>query len=71
MAKSTEIINHLTGLDSGTQEIVGTTCQVQLIKKEDTMRDIHEFYDTEAEAVAEADAWKTEIQDEEDLNDVN
>ena len=62
MTKSTEIINHLTGLDSETQEIVGTIGQVQLIKKEDDMRDMHEFYDTEAEATAEADAWKAEIQ---------
>jgi len=57
MTKSTEIINHLTGIDSDTQEIVGTTGQVQLIKKEDKMRDIYEFYDTEAEAEAGADAW--------------
>jgi hypothetical protein len=64
MTKSTEIINHLTGLDSETQDIVGTTGQVQLIKKEDDKRDMHEFYDTEAEATAEADAWKAEIQGE-------
>ena len=37
---------------------------VQLIKKEDDKRDMHEFYDTEAEATAEADAWKAEIQGE-------
>ena len=58
MAKSTEIINHTKGMDKDTKAVVGTASQVQLIKKEDDMSDIYEFYDTEAEAKSEADAWK-------------
>lgn len=58
MTKSTEIINHLTGIDSDTQEIVGTTGQVQLIKKEDKMRDIYEFYDTIELATAAKTDWE-------------
>lgn len=60
MAKNTEIINHLEGLDEASIEKVGTSGQVQLTKKEDDMPDIYEFYDTEAEAKSKADAWKAE-----------
>ena len=60
MTKSTEIINHLTGMDSDTQEIVGTTGQVQLVKKEDDMHDINEFYNTVEDAETESTAWKLE-----------
>lgn len=60
MAKNTEIINHLEGLDEASIEKVGTSGQVQLTKKEDDMSDIYEFYDTEAEAKSKADAWKAE-----------
>lgn len=60
MAKTTEIINHLDGLDEASIEKVGTTGQVQLTKKEDDATDVYEFYDTQAEAKSEADAWKAE-----------
>tara|TARA_Y100000385_G_C12920647_1_gene562405 strand:- start:111 stop:299 length:189 start_codon:yes stop_codon:yes gene_type:complete len=57
MAKTTQIINHLENMDSDTAAIVGSTGQVQLIKKEDEMYDINEFYDTVEEAETEAEAW--------------
>jgi len=60
MAKTTTIINHLTGMNSDTIAVVGTASQVQLIKKEDDMPDVYEFYNTEAEAKSKADAWKAE-----------
>ena len=60
MTKSTEIINHLEGLDEASIEKVGTTSQVQLIKKEDEMSDINEFYNTVEEAETEAEAWEQE-----------
>ena len=60
MAKSTEIINHLEGLDEASIEKVGTASQVQLIKKEDEMPDINEFYNTVEEAETEAEAWEQE-----------
>ena len=60
MAKNTEIINHLEGLDEASIEKVGTSGQVQLIKKEDEMPDINEFYDTVEEAETEAEVWKQE-----------
>ena len=60
MSKSTEIINHLKGATNEQKKLVGTTGQVQLIKKEEGEIDINEFYDTEAEAKSEADAWKAE-----------
>lgn len=60
MSKSTKIINHLEGATSEQIAIVGTSDQVQLIKKEEGQIDINEFYDTEAEAKSEADAWKAE-----------
>jgi hypothetical protein len=60
MAKSTEIINHLEGLDEASREKVGTAGQIQLIKKEDEMPDINEFYDTVEEAEAEAEVWNQE-----------
>jgi hypothetical protein len=58
MAKTTQIINHLENMDSDTAAIVGSTGQVQLIKKEDEMYDINEFYDTVEEAETEAEAWE-------------
>ena len=61
MAKSTEIINHLEGLDEASIEKVGASGQIQLIKKEDEMSDINEFYDTVEEAETEAERWKQEI----------
>ena len=61
MAKSTEIINHLEGLDEALIEKVGAAGQIQLIKKEDEMSDINEFYDTVEEAETEAERWKQEI----------
>ena len=60
MSKTTEIVNHTKGMDKDTKAVVGTKGQVQLIKKEDDMPDIYEFYDTEAEAKSKADAWKAE-----------
>jgi len=57
MTKTTTIINHLTGMNSDTIAIVGTTGQVQLIKHETNMEDINEFYDTEEAANAEALSW--------------
>lgn len=60
MTKSTEIINHLENLDEASIEKVGTAGQVQLIKKEDEMPDINEFYDTVEEAETEAERWKQE-----------
>ena len=60
MAKSTEIINHLEGLDEASIEKVGTFGQIQLIKKEDEMSDINEFYDTVEEAETEAETWEQE-----------
>ena len=60
MAKSTEIINHLEGLDEASIEKVGTAGQIQLIKKEDEMSDINEFYDTVEEAETEAETWEQE-----------
>lgn len=60
MAKTTEIINHIKGMDTDTKAVVGTTGQVQLIKKEDDMPNVYEFYDNEAEAKSVADAWKAE-----------
>lgn len=58
MAKTTQIINHLENMDSDTIAIVGSTGQVQLIKTEDNVDDIHEFYDTVEEAQAEAGTWE-------------
>ena len=60
MAKSTEIINHLESLDEASIEKVGTSGQIQLIKKEDEMSDINEFYDTVEEAETEAETWEQE-----------
>ena len=60
MAKSTEIINHLESLDEASIEKVGTSGQAQLIKKENEMPDINEFYDTVEEAETEAERWKQE-----------
>jgi len=60
MAKSTEIINHLEGLDEASIEKVGASGQIQLIKKEDEMSDINEFYDTVEEAETEAETWEQE-----------
>jgi len=61
MAKSTEIINHLEGLDEASIEKVGASGQIQLIKKEDEISDdINEFYDTVEEAETEAETWEQE-----------
>ena len=60
MTKSTEIINHLENLDEVSIEKAGTAGQVQLIKKEDEMPDINEFYDTVEEAEIETERWKQE-----------
>lgn len=57
MAKTTTIINHLTGMNSDTIAVVGATGQVQLIKHETNMEDINEFYDTEEAANTEALSW--------------
>ena len=57
MAKTTTIINHLTGMNSDTIAVVGTTGQIQLIKHETNMEDINEFYDTEEAANTEALSW--------------
>jgi hypothetical protein len=57
MAKTTTIINHLTGMNSDTISVVGTTGQIQLIKHETNMEDINEFYDTEEAANTEALSW--------------
>ena len=60
MSKTSTIINHLTGMDSDTIAVVGTTGQVQLIKHETDMEDINEFYDTVAAAQAISNNWDTE-----------
>ena len=57
MSKTTTIINHLTGMDSDTIAVAGATGQVQLIKHETDMKDIIEFYDTEAAANTAKDIW--------------
>lgn len=57
MAKTTTIINHLTGMNSDTIAVVGAAGQVQLIKHETDMEDINEFYDTEEAASTEARSW--------------
>tara|TARA_B100001093_G_scaffold147544_1_gene140272 strand:- start:3201 stop:3380 length:180 start_codon:yes stop_codon:yes gene_type:complete len=57
MTKTTTIINHLTGMNSDTIAIVGTTGQVQLIKHETNMEDINEFYDTEEAANLMKAGW--------------
>lgn len=57
MSKSTEIINHLKGATSEQKKLVGTTGQVQLIKKEEGEMDINEFYDTVKAAEEAAKEW--------------
>ena len=58
MAKTTTILNHLEEMDSDTLAVVGTTGQIQLIKHETNMEDIHEFYDEINKAQAAAEAWR-------------
>lgn len=57
MSKSTKIINHLEGATSEQIAIVGTSDQVQLIKKEEGKPNINEFYDTIEEAQEAAEVW--------------